>query len=168
MWSIKWTVLHEKVLNVLSHCHTKRRTGALGHARPSFGMTPTFQKRKKSQFFFHKNHNFTKITIFFSKKRKNKNKKEKKKTTKKSVSYQKKDGRGPILLLVWHQLWPLGTFSHSPSIKWLFTIILLSLTALLVYTNSTDKHSQRCCSGLIQIITDKLLIWNFYFVFAVS
>ncbi len=38
--------LHEKVPNVLSCCHTKRRTGAQGRARPSFGMTPTFQKKK--------------------------------------------------------------------------------------------------------------------------
>ncbi len=36
-----------KTPNVLSRCHTKRRTGARGRARPSFGMTPTFQKKKK-------------------------------------------------------------------------------------------------------------------------
>ncbi len=59
--SYTWAALREKVLNVLSLCHTKRRTGTHGHARSSFGMTPTFQKKKKS---------------------------------KKSVSYQKKDGRG--------------------------------------------------------------------------
>ena len=42
-----WAALREKVPNVLSHCHTKRRTGARGRARPSFGMTPTYQKKKK-------------------------------------------------------------------------------------------------------------------------
>ncbi len=37
----RWAALCE-VPNVLSRCHTKRRTGARGSARPSFGMTPTF------------------------------------------------------------------------------------------------------------------------------
>ncbi len=37
-----WAALREKVPNVLSRCHTKRRTGAQGHARPSFGTTLTF------------------------------------------------------------------------------------------------------------------------------
>ncbi len=37
-----WEALHEKVPNVLSRCHTKRRTGARGRARPSFGIIPTF------------------------------------------------------------------------------------------------------------------------------
>ncbi len=37
----RWAVLCEKVPNVLSRCHTKRRTGARGRAHPSFGMTPT-------------------------------------------------------------------------------------------------------------------------------
>ncbi len=32
----------EKAPYGLSRCHTKRRTGARGRARPSFGMTPTF------------------------------------------------------------------------------------------------------------------------------
>ena len=51
----------KKVPNVLSRCHTKRRTGARGRARPSFGMTPTFQQKKKKkskifkkEFFFKK------------------------------------------------------------------------------------------------------------------
>ncbi len=35
-------VLWKKVPNVLSRRHTKRRTGARGCARPSFGMTPDF------------------------------------------------------------------------------------------------------------------------------
>ena len=39
---IMWAALREKVSNALSRCHTKRRAGACGHARPSFGMTPTF------------------------------------------------------------------------------------------------------------------------------
>ena len=34
---IIWAALCEKVPNVLSHCHSKRRTGARGGARPSFG-----------------------------------------------------------------------------------------------------------------------------------
>ncbi len=38
----KWAAWSEKVPNVLSRCHTKKRTGARGRARPSFGMTPTF------------------------------------------------------------------------------------------------------------------------------
>ncbi len=63
-----WAALHEKVPNVLSR-HTKRR---MGRARPSFGMTPTFQKKKK-------------------KKNKSKNVKKKNfpKNSKKPVSYQK-------------------------------------------------------------------------------
>ncbi len=40
-----WAVLHEKVPSGLSCCHTKRRTVA----RPSFGMTPTFQKKKSKK-----------------------------------------------------------------------------------------------------------------------
>ena len=39
------TLLHEKVPNGPSRCHTKRRMGARGCAHPSFGMTPTFQKK---------------------------------------------------------------------------------------------------------------------------
>ncbi len=42
-----WAVLREKVPNVLSHCHTKRRTGAGGRARPWRGLTPTIGKKKK-------------------------------------------------------------------------------------------------------------------------
>ncbi len=38
----KWAAPRKKVPNVLSRCHTKRRTGAWGRASPSFGMTPTF------------------------------------------------------------------------------------------------------------------------------
>ncbi len=34
--------LSEKVPNVLSRCHTKRRTDTQGRPHPSFGMTPTF------------------------------------------------------------------------------------------------------------------------------
>ena len=34
--------LREKVPNVPSHCHAKRRMGACGRAHLSFGMTPTF------------------------------------------------------------------------------------------------------------------------------
>ncbi len=40
-----WAVLHENVPYVLSHSHTKRRTGVHGRTRPSSGMTPTFQKK---------------------------------------------------------------------------------------------------------------------------
>ena len=58
--------------NGLSRCHTKRRTGARSHARPSFGVTPTFPKKKKKII----------IIIFFPKK-----------NSKKS-SCQKKGGRG--------------------------------------------------------------------------
>ncbi len=39
---VKWVALRKKVPNVLSRCHTKRRKGTRGRARPSFGMTPTF------------------------------------------------------------------------------------------------------------------------------
>ncbi len=38
---VTWAELREKVPNVLSRCHTKRRAGARGRTRPSFGMTPT-------------------------------------------------------------------------------------------------------------------------------
>ncbi len=38
-----------KVPNILSRCHAKCRTGARGHARPSFGMTPTFQLKIKKK-----------------------------------------------------------------------------------------------------------------------
>ena len=34
-----WAVLHKKVPNALSRCHTKRRTDAYGRAHPSNGMT---------------------------------------------------------------------------------------------------------------------------------
>ena len=44
-----WAVLREKVLNVLSRCHTKRRTGTRGRAHPSFGITPTFQNFLKNE-----------------------------------------------------------------------------------------------------------------------
>ena len=44
-----WEALHEQVPNVLSHCHTKRMTGARGRVHPSFGMTLTFQKEKKKE-----------------------------------------------------------------------------------------------------------------------
>ena len=39
----------KKVPNCLSRCHTKRRTDARGCARPSFGMTPTFPKKKEKK-----------------------------------------------------------------------------------------------------------------------
>ncbi len=50
--NMKWAAVCEKVPYGLSRSHTKRRTGARGCARPSFGMTPTFQKKKKIRFFF--------------------------------------------------------------------------------------------------------------------
>ncbi len=40
-------VSREKVPNVLSRWHTKRKIGARGSAHPSFGMTPDFSKKKK-------------------------------------------------------------------------------------------------------------------------
>ena len=46
-----WAALRENVPNVLSRCHTKRKMGARGRARPSFGMTLTFHKKKKSKIF---------------------------------------------------------------------------------------------------------------------
>ena len=72
-----WAASRKKVPIVLSRFHTKRRTGARCHARPSFGVTPTsldfcccffFGKKKLGGFFF-----------FFEN----------------SVSYQKKGRRGP-------------------------------------------------------------------------
>ncbi len=36
--NIVWVALCKKVPNVLSHCHTKRRTGARGRTHPSFGI----------------------------------------------------------------------------------------------------------------------------------
>ena len=52
----KWVALREKVLNILSRRHTKRRTGTRGFACPSFGRRPTFLeffwKKKKFWFFF--------------------------------------------------------------------------------------------------------------------
>ncbi len=45
--TVIWAALREKVLYVLSRCHTKRRIDVRGRAQPSFGMTPTFQKKKK-------------------------------------------------------------------------------------------------------------------------
>ena len=66
-----WAVSCKKVPNILSRCHTKRRTGAIGRTIPSFGMTLTFQK-KKLKFVFSKS------------------------KSKKSVSYQKKRGRGHV------------------------------------------------------------------------
>ena len=43
MLTNRWVASRE---NVLSRCHTKRRTGVHGRTRPSFGMAPTFQKKK--------------------------------------------------------------------------------------------------------------------------
>ena len=37
----------ERVPNVLSRCHTKRRTSVCGRARPSFGIKPTYKKKRK-------------------------------------------------------------------------------------------------------------------------
>ncbi len=45
--------LCEKVPNVLSPCHTKRRMGVRGRAHRSFGMTPTFQKKKNLKSWCH-------------------------------------------------------------------------------------------------------------------
>ena len=50
-----WPALREKVPNVLSHCHTKRRMPV----HPSFGMTPTFQMFFFLFFYFY-------FLIFFS------------------------------------------------------------------------------------------------------
>ncbi len=47
--NVIWVALRKKVPNVLSRCHTKRKTDACGSACPSFGMTPTFQKKKKKK-----------------------------------------------------------------------------------------------------------------------
>ncbi len=44
-----WAALCEKVPNVLSRRHTKKMSGAPGPAPPSFGMTPTFPKKKKKR-----------------------------------------------------------------------------------------------------------------------
>ena len=54
--SVIWAKLCEKVPNVLSRCHTKRRTGPRG---PYFGLTPTLKKNKslKTSFFFKKKKN---------------------------------------------------------------------------------------------------------------
>ncbi len=67
MWEClnhNWAALREKVPNVLSRCQTKRRMGARGRAHPSFqsfGMTPTFQKKKKKKSKFFKKNFFQKI-----------------------------------------------------------------------------------------------------------
>ena len=44
-----WVAFCKKVPNVLSRCHAKRRKCARGRARPSFGMTPTFPKKKRKR-----------------------------------------------------------------------------------------------------------------------
>ncbi len=44
-------VPHENVPKGLSRCHTKRRTGARGRARPSYGMTPTFEIFFQKEFW---------------------------------------------------------------------------------------------------------------------
>ncbi len=52
----------KKVPNDLSQCHTKRRIGARGRAHPSFGMTPTVPKKKKSFNFYPFCNFFTRAT----------------------------------------------------------------------------------------------------------
>ncbi len=59
-----WAALCEKVPNALSRSHTKRWTGARGRVRPSFGMTPTFPK-KKSQKKFSKKKNLKSPPFFW-------------------------------------------------------------------------------------------------------
>ncbi len=49
-----WAALREKVHNVLSRCHPKRRTGARGRARPTFVMTTTYLNFFGGNFFFEK------------------------------------------------------------------------------------------------------------------
>ncbi len=46
-----WAKILGKVPNVLSRCHTKRRVGVLGRACPSFGMSPTFPKKRRKKKF---------------------------------------------------------------------------------------------------------------------
>ncbi len=74
---IIWAALHEKVPNVLSRCHTKRRMHWLKI------LVWHWLERKKN-----KKKNFSKI---FKKKQTKKNK-QKRTKSKNSVSYQKKDG----------------------------------------------------------------------------
>ncbi len=88
VWIVRfmWVVLCKKVPNVLSRCHTKRKTGLHGRTHPSFGMTPTFLFFSFFNFFF-----FWKVGVI------------------------PKEGwaqsRTPVLLLVWQRLRILGTFS---------------------------------------------------------
>ena len=49
-----WAALREKVPCALSRCHTKGMMGMRGCADPSFGMTPTIQKKKKKKELFKK------------------------------------------------------------------------------------------------------------------
>ena len=62
-WTEYWAVLCEKVPNLLSRCHTKRRLGGHGRARPSFGMTPTFQIFLG--FFFEKSMSYQKKSVSY-------------------------------------------------------------------------------------------------------
>ncbi len=51
MKNMKLAASSGKVSNGLSRCHTKRRMDAHGRVHPTFGMTPTFQKKKKKKKF---------------------------------------------------------------------------------------------------------------------
>ncbi len=82
----------EKVPNSLSRCHTKRRMGVQARAHPSFGMTPTFPKKRKSKQIWH--------FFFFNSKENRKSR----------CPTKTRAARTIVHLLVWQQLRPLGSF----------------------------------------------------------
>ncbi len=79
-----WAALREKVPNVLSRCHTKKKDGRAGPRPPFFWYDTDFSKKYEK-----------KIEKIEKKKSK---KKMYSKKTKKSVSYRKKGGCGPARL----------------------------------------------------------------------
>ena len=145
-WLYMFMLRHTKrSLNVLSHCHTKRRTGARGRARPSFDMTPTFYffnfwEKKNSVFFCL---NFF-CFIFL-----------------KSRCHTKGRACAPVLFLVWQRLRTLGrgTFSRNAarmfmlSVHTVHTICYTSSNQPVTYIQLTV--SERGCL-LVAVYTDML------------
>ncbi len=94
---------------------------------------------------------------------------------KKSVSYQKKDGGGPILLLVWQWQRPLGLFSHdmhqselSTTARWSADRLIpadLSWSGLIEITKvawiETDHiyQEQKCFGSMLHMCVQWLIKW---------
>ena len=128
--SICKSCVMQKGPNVLSHCHTKRRTGMCGYARPSFCMTTTFYIFLGKKFFFCLLFCCCCCFFFF--------------LFEKSVSYQKEGRSRPCspVLLVWQRLRPSVTFSRGVARMTTTTVNRQVLLAFLNFLQSTFFHTK--------------------------